>query len=563
VNSHVWGSLLFGKYAQVNVPHVDDFIGSIPTTFTDMVNMIRSRSPVFSDEVTLGNRKKLQLSIRKFHIEADTLTSDVSNKIASLIKPNTEIFVSTHQPNLFPYSGILKKIVLLNVLKDAVENLDQNKKVTALFVVLDHDFMDELWVHVAQLPSIWNSLGTLDLRMPVSKSISRKMISSIPVPTQTVLDSWKMQVKRWIAKCTSSNPDIRSRIIDNFNRYWTKVEETLSKAKTYGDFNSFLMSQLVNKEWQYDTLFVRVTDLFAVFEEGYKYLVANFSAYSEALRETEKVLTDYGIKTNVSSRSFDYFPLWLHCNCGSKAPTKIANEQESITLVGICLSCKKTLKAKIGSNGRAYISEELLQYLSPRAISLLLLLSRELGITCYCSGVGAIDYMIYGNAVFDVLSIKRPLIVFWPSRDVYNGIAQCEAINLIANAQQNVKDPLQGLKELKEQEIRFKYQIKALITERSREVKNRGHIDSILDNLFQLKEQQRNFRNIITLTEKGIRVLKVSPCLVDYAVNFGIKNIESYWRQSLFRCDDLSAPVLFDRNLAANKQILNFLAHRV
>jgi hypothetical protein len=387
------------------------------------------------------------------------------------------------------------------------------------------------------------------------------MISSIPVPTQTVLDSWKMQVKRWIAKCTLSNPHIRSRIIDNFNRYWIKVEETLSEAKTYGDFNSFLMSQLVNKVWGYDTLFVRISDLSTVFEEGYKYLVANSSAYSEALRGTENVLTNYGIKTNVSSTSYDYFPLWLHCICGSKAPTKISNNQESIILAGMCLSCKKALRVKIGSNGKAQISKELLQYLSPRAISLLLLLSRELGITCYCSGVGAIDYMIYGTAVLDLLSIKRPLIVFWPSRDVYCGIAQSEAINLIAKAQPNVKDPLQGLKELKEQEIRLKYQINRLITKRSREVKNAARIDYILDNLFQLKQQQRNIRNIIRLTEKGISVLKVSPSLIDYAVNFGIKNIESRWRQSLFHCNDLSAPVLFDTNLPANKEILNFLAH--
>jgi hypothetical protein len=561
VNSHVWSNLLFGKYTKAIVPHVDDFIGSIPITFTDMVNRVGSRSPPFADEYTLSNREKLQKSINKFHVEADTLTADVSNKIASLNIRNTEIFVSTHQPNLFPYAGILKKIVLLHALKDRVENLYQNRKAIDLFIVLDHDFMDEVWVHLAQLPSIWNSLGTLEIRMPVNRSARRKMICSNPSPTLTVLDSWKIQIKRWIAKSISSNPGIRSRIIDNFNHYWIQVEETLSKAKTYGDFNSFLISQLVNKVWGYETLFVRISDLSPVFEEGYKYLVANFSAYSEALRRTENVLTNYGIKTNVSSTSYDYFPLWLHCICGSKAPTKISNNQESIILVGMCLSCKKILRAKIGSNGKAQISKELLHYLSPRAISLLLLLSRELGITCYCSGVGAIDYMIYGTAVLDLLSIKRPLIVFWPSRDVYNGIAQSEAIKLIAKAQPNVKDPLQGLRELKEQEIQLKYQINRLITERSREVKNAARIDFILDNLFQLKEQQRNIRNIIRLTEKGISVLKVSPCLIDYAVNFGIKNIESSWRQSLFRCNDLSAPVLFDRNLQANKEILNLLAH--
>jgi hypothetical protein len=560
VNPHVWSNLLFGKFTQANLPYVDDFINSIPVTFCDMTDRLRLSPPFSADENVLSNRKKLQKSIHKFHSEAGTLTKSVSNKIASLSIRNTEIFVSTHQPNLFPYAGILKKIVLMHALKDSAESVNRINSGIDLFVILDHDFVDELWVHLAQMPSVWNSSGRLEIRLPVSQSARRKMIYSIPLPGKPIFDSWKNQVKRWIIKCTSSNSALRSHVAANFEKYWSMVEQSISNSKTYGDFNSFLMSQTVNRMWEYDTLFVRLSDMPSVFEEGYKYLIANYSIYSQTLRNTKNIFTNYGVKTNVSSTSFDYFPLWLHCNCGSKAPTKIVKNQKSITLLGTCLSCKKQLAAKVGSNGKAKISKEILQYLSPRAISLILLLSRDLGITCYCSGLGAIDYMICAKAILDIFSVKRPLIVFWPSKDIYNGIAQTQAIELLNKAHANADHPLQGLEKLKEKEVRTQRLIYGLIAERNRRGKKGEPLDSVLDNLFRLKTQQRNIRNVLRLAEKCIRALKVSPCFIDYAVNIGINGIEPRWRKSLFRCDDLSVPLLFDIDYPNGKKTLDLIS---
>ena len=53
--------------------------------------------------------------------------------------------------------------------------------------------------------------------------------------------------------------------------------------KLISDFNSFLISQIVNKTWNYDTLFVRLSNLNSVFEDGYRYLISETLIYIQNL----------------------------------------------------------------------------------------------------------------------------------------------------------------------------------------------------------------------------------------------------------------------------------------
>jgi hypothetical protein len=98
------------------------------------------------------------------------MTPSVSKTLNFLSDPETEILISLHQPNLFAYGGIFKKIVFLETLKDNISKCIVNKKIVNLFVIVDHDFMDETWMRLAQLPSPMNASGILELRMPMYNS---------------------------------------------------------------------------------------------------------------------------------------------------------------------------------------------------------------------------------------------------------------------------------------------------------------------------------------------------------------------------------------------------------
>ncbi len=46
------------------------------------------------------------------------------------------------------------------------------------------------------------------------------------------------------------------------------------------------------------------------------------------------------------------------------------------------------------------------------------------------------------------------------------------------------------------------------------------------------------------MTNKVKNAVEVSPCFLDYAVNFGMANTEVQWRQNLLKNDHFDMPVL-------------------
>jgi hypothetical protein len=545
-------SLLLPKYETINNPIVSEFISSVPSSLEDSAYRI-THSPAHlfpkSDRI-IDNRIELQKAIDKYQSQAGTLTAGVSDSLMFLDNPTTKIFVSIHQPNLFAYSGVFKKIVLLQSLKNLIERQEgRNRvKIVNLFLIVDHDFIDEIWIRLAQLPSVRHSLGRLELRLPISISDRWKMVCNVPKPRKTVLEYWREQICLWIMKNSASYKATKLNMLDKFEQFWREVEFSYSKAKSYSDFNSFLMSRIVNKVWNYDTLFVRLTDLSTAFEDGFRYLMDNFIGYSDSLRKAESMILSHNIDARVSSNTYLNAPLWLHCECGSKASVKIQRmkeQKEETMLKGTCLSCKNNLQINISTETKGN-EEAVFQQLSPRAIPILLLLTRDLGIECYASGTGGVDYMVVGSLVFNKLSINMPLVLLWPSRDDYYGIGQSEALQSIQLTQKS--DVLPYLESLKQKEAEYMNKIEPIIEERTDRIKAGMSIDVLLSELFRLKKDQRKIRQLIKVASKVKNAVYMSPCFVDYAVNVGMAETEVQWREHLSKNDNLAAPIHMTRS---------------
>ena len=531
---------LFDKFDRVNDPVVSDFTASIPEKFAEAVDKVVSHKALASDYI-MHNRAILKSFIRKFHLEAGTLTADVENSIASLSDPTAKILVSTHQPNLFAYGGIFKKIVLLETLKNIAEKRDRSNKTVNLFLIVDHDFVDESWIRLAQLPSMQHSSGVMELRLPVSESKRWQMVCNVPVPLRTLIDNWKHQIKSWINMC---NIDVDKKLLlNNLNRFWNHVETSHSRAKSYADLNSFIMSKVVNEEWNYSTLFVRLSEISSVFENGFTFLVSNFGIYSDALRRAESMFLNHNIDTGVSSASHLQAPVWVHChNCGSKASSKLTKNFGRLTLAGSCISCKKELELDLGNADNIDLAKAV-KHLSPRAIPIPLLLSRDLGISCYVSGTGGIGYLIDGSIVSKKLGLVLPLVLVWPSKDIYTGIGQADALKSMQTAMiDNIHEHLQSLSM---QNRRYAERIKPLLDARVKKIKAKETLEELLAKLFDLKEEQRKIRLQIKIAERIHNALSISPCIIDYAINFGIVEVERKWRAHLVENGNLASPILF------------------
>ena len=527
---------LLAKFSQVNDPLVSEFIESIPEKFSEAVDRVASEKFIASDFV-LRNRLLLKPFIKKFHSEAGTLTDGVKSSIELLDDPAAKIVVSTHQPNLFAYGGVFKKIVMLETLKRAIEGRDKNAKVINLFLVVDHDFIDELWVRVAQLPSMQHSSGIMEIRAPVGESKRWQMVCNMPVPGQSIVHGWKRQVKTWIKKSAGSID--KDPLVDNFEKFWQGVEASHARAKSYADLNSFVMSKVINEAWNYSTLFVRLSEISDVLENGFTFLISNSNIYSEALRKAENVFMSRGIDTGVSSSSHLQAPLWVHCSCGSKASAKVEKKKGDLVLAGPCMSCKKEIEFNLGNPDNLDLGQAI-HKLSPRAIPIPLLLARDLGVSCYASGTGGIGYIVDGSIVSKKLGLDMPLVLVWPSKDIYKGIGQSEASACMPA--QNIG---QYLEVLEKQNSVYEEKIRPLLSQRAEKLRSREPADALLSQLFELKQAQRRIRQQIGIAEKISNIANLSPCFIDYAANFGTARTEQVWREHLLKDASLAAPVLF------------------
>lgn len=543
------------KFYTVSDPLISGFISSIPLNFSDIIRLLKPFTDVAADPFVLGNRIKLKSSIRRFHSEADTLSSVVSKHIDLLGDPFTQILVSMHQPNLFPYGGIYKKIVLLETLKKKLEEADPNGKIINLFIVIDHEFVDDRWICHAQLPDVHHPSGIMQLTYPIVKSQKRWLVKNVDKPSLMMLDRWRKQIRSWIRetllvpKSSQTGTTLlnfnKSKVLDNFDHFWAKVESVRHRAKSLADFNAFLLSEMINKVFGYSTLFVRASEISPAVEDGIKYLVSNFHTYSEVLQETEKTLINHGINTRVSTNVYKSAPVWLHCKCGSKASVRLTKSGRQTLLTGICLGCRQVLRQDLGNSDAIDISGSV-QNLSLRAVPTPILLARDLGVACLVSGTGGMGYVTDAAVISKMLSVRFPLIALWTSVDIYNGIGQSTALRYLGTQERIDIQPLLG--KLEHDNEVYASRIKALTIEKSRMVRNNIPIDQILQEIFALKQEQRKLRKRIELVQRTSNIMNLSSCFIDYAVNFGMDNIESEWRSHLLENGNLAAPIYINNS---------------
>ncbi|MGI0044573.1 MAG: hypothetical protein ACRD47_12780, partial [Nitrososphaeraceae archaeon] len=292
-----------------------------------------------------------------------------------------------------------------------------------------------------------------------------------------------------------------------------------------------------------DTLFVRLSDISEVFEGGFNFLLNNFRKYSGILSESEMMFLRSGINTGVSQSTYLNAPVWLHCKCGSKASVKLKEIEGGIfDLSGVCMSCKRPLTVRLDRSDSHTIPSNILNELSPRAIPILLLLSSDLGLCCYASGTGgSMGYTMVGNMVFKELSIKMPVTIVWASEDVYSGLGQTEALQTLKF--KNSAEVIRYAEQLRLTLSNFNTKVIPLLSKRADLAKGGQGMKDVLDELDVLKQEQRNTRQLLKISDKVIKASTLKPCIIDYAVNFGLKNTENIWRNNLIRNDDLAMPI--------------------
>jgi hypothetical protein len=287
--------------------------------------------------------------------------------------------------------------------------------------------------------------------------------------------------------------------------------------------------------------------LYGVFKNGYNFLISNHETYQKSLEKSELFFRNHGIHKGISSNSSKYSALWLNCSCGSKGYSIVNKDSYGdIKLIGRCISCKKELQLKVGTKNAVSIPSDKLSEVSPRAIPILLLLSKEIKISGYITGTGgSLGYTMIGKSVYDDLKIQMPQLLIWASKDVYTGFAQKEALRVLH--ENNVNDISKFLIDANDKNHDFENKIKPLVSTRGQEYKNKDNLRVLLDDLLHYKREQRKLKNAINNVEKSNNALTLKSCIIDYIVNFGMENISNMWSKNLIKNNDFASPLILNQ----------------
>jgi hypothetical protein len=497
-----------------------------------------------SDDRPGVHRRREQLAgwVRKFHEECGTLSPQVEESIENLRSGPCVFLMTAHQPNLFAYSGVLRKATLNQVLG---EKLAETLKlpVVTFFGLADQDFTNDRWVKSAQLPDVERRDGVLELRLDLPEKM---MLCRATKPAETVLDEWRTEIIAWLERnlrsiehyCRSVGAEFEKSdaFLKNFEGFWAIVEQAYSRAAVLSDFNGFTMSRIVNEVWGYPTLFSRFSECQQIFQEEFSFILSHFGDYSRCLKEAVGSANE--AKGGVYELEYGTMPFWYHCDCGSKAKL-MAAEEGSFFGLGKCLRCGKEYRIDFGPKEAPEISG-IMTRISARGLPMPIIFSDGLGVCCYIGGEGGRDYLRQAKYVAEHMGMTFPPAAIWRPHDVYSGVGQSAALVVFKNLSstfdfsqyESVKCRLEGEVDKIQEDIKaLELQKKQLGDAGLEQRENVERMKALSGQQVDIRRRAgyslmvRNLR----LLQNTAAVMRLHPCIVDYAINLGLGATSEKW----------------------------------
>ncbi|MCK4827115.1 hypothetical protein KA005_65895 [bacterium] len=439
-------------------------------------------------EHALKSRTCTAQKMKDFHKKAGTYTDSIKTALDTLSNPDALVIEVAHQPNIFPYAGYFKKIVLGHMIAETIRE-QTNLPVVEIFGIVDQDFASPKWFRNTYLPDINAGDGILALKVQVSKKRIDAMYT-IEKPTNDLLNKWKNNLETWLV----SNARILNRLhreaygelkFDRDNmavfrgrlkQLFGLIDDCAGRSNSLTEFNSFFISTLVNSIWDYPMLFYEYHTTQSCFRHEYEFLANDFERYNRNFNTFYSHLVDNGVSLNFKEVPPDQAPFWFHCDCGAKVEIRAKRDHKDVVLTkSRCEKC----------NSEPEIIElDNMDNISPRAVSRPIIISKGIQPSIFVSGIGAAGFEMVSRGIANNFNIKLPPYVIWNGNDSYMGIAQKVAEMTKADKKNSNK-----------QRIRCE------------------------------------------------NALNVNPCIIDYLINFGFEETAKLWDNYLIKNGHLNEQV--------------------
>jgi len=541
---------------------------NIEETTLATLNFFNDNYRDISPEI-LENRKKIKRYIEKFHSEAGTLTSKVSDKIDLLDKEkNYPVLMAAHQPNFIPYGGVVRKATLLHVLDKELKELTSNPNIE-FFGIADQDISQSWrWQRESQLPSIRKKNGYLSLFYDFPEEYDNKLFCSVPKPSKEDVDGWKEDIENWINEEINKIEKVNNnkisygqkrQLYENFDRFTDLLDSAYKHSTNFADFNAFLLSEIVNKKWGYDTLFTRFSECQQIFEHEFAFLLYHYKDFYNSLNKT---------KLEIEGKTAEKMaPFWYHCDCNGKISLSVYDENEKqISVGGKCPECKEYVEFEFDRDElkNGFGMKDIISRISARARAMPLIIFNGLGVSCYVGGLGGSKkYSAESKIIANNLKQKFPVYVAWLPHDYYAGLGQLDAFLTLKSAcngsRINLKKSLDKVQSkivtLSSESEKKKDRLRKQIKKENREeiIREIKKLDS------EYRKKELSLKAYLASLKKVPTALGLRPSIADYIINIGLEETNRQWIKYLEGNGKLTEDLYLDSIFGKNEELFELV----
>lgn len=328
------------------------------------------------------------------------------------VQEDTVVLESGHQPNFFPYSGVWKKVFLLDRFREMLENDGMHG--IALFGFADQNATTAPYLYKNQVPAL-NKNGKQKIGFSVKGTDKWKRFDSIPKPLPEVWEEEMQTLENFYAGGISKNPEISDIM-------WKSYEH----ANSFSDLNAYIFSRISRDILGCDVTFFRYSDLSRtqLFSNECRQILCNLDRYNSVYNTAIK-------NNHLPSRPVDSgeVPLWYHCACGGKIPLRMDSQG---VCTGTCPICNNEYELDFSTDFSRL--EPYFRDMSLSAVCRNLVFAEGLGTHIFISGTGGgLSYGKISNEISQAFGHHQPVTCSWSSRDYYLGKAHKTALRELQN----------------------------------------------------------------------------------------------------------------------------------
>lgn len=436
---------LFNSQEQAISPRHSEFVSdfvSQPKLLADRAYHYALELGQVKSETSIAWRALRSLA-KNFHEEAGTYTDEVK-QICDFSDEGIPIIRLAHQPNIFPYLGVIVQFFLMDNVAVSIEKRHRTK-VAQIYLIVNYDVAEDVRFRTAHYPDANRKDGVLDLSSKIPGEFFHKPMFAVPKPSEPLVVSWFQSIRSAISQelVFLRRAGLREKKTNILYERLQMLEELTwsahSRATSFADFNSYFLSQVINSGFGLPTLFVRGNELQALYKNSYEFFINNLRRLREAENQAIEAIASAGISLKYQKHELR-FPIWYFCDmCSSRVTMTYATESK---VWGECTDCGRNYEFNLDN------PSGLLAHLASLAPSVLIDdISDALGLRA-CGGVsyvGGAEHILVSNIVCRMLGIKMFPQIVWRPRTAVLGTAEFVACLRLQTARSPDKPALLNL----------------------------------------------------------------------------------------------------------------------